>query len=954
MSCVFLTNQQEKLAEKLRKKLFSHKNNFLRKLVIVPCDAAKKAIIEYLMESQGVATGIRFLNLNMAMQYLLEVATSKSYRFVKSALLPLYLEEVLSGVHDHDLTLYLEGKQGRLRALARKLAKDFLDDGLYGVQDKEGWQKIVWDRYCSDWDRPQDAFRSTLSPQIRMEVHLFGFTHIPEVYRHFLNELSNHLPITHYMLSPSQQFWGDLLSENRRYSLCRYHEKRGVSQSEIEGLTEYLSEPPPLLSNNVAYGTELLGHYIDEPFDLHEEYEVNGSSMLHTVQRDLLNMETSEVASDGSIQLHNAPSKRREVGALLSTLVDLYAKAPFSADDVAILCADTTSYLPFVEMVFGSSDSPFGFVIEGGARTAGSRYLQMVHDWTTLMGSRFEPKWVMRLLRTDDPARVWQFIEKTNIRWGFDRTHKEKVLSAPSDDDGTWKQGFEQLMLSLAMESGTGDSTFFPTQTLDFSDGQLLEEVMEQVQWHYSTSQELLESRQAGEWALYLLTLFDELLPGELDEGLSAHIQALGQLSSTLPFDSVRTYLLDYLESPAHTVRSTDMRPRIKFQQPQEGSAVAKKIVCLMGMDEESFPRIAFNEHPKAPSCTDADRFLFLQMMHSAREHLIITYTSKLPDGTECGPSPLLDPLLSYPIQHITHKGLPFHASYFDKSAPVRERSELNSALAQCYYGSRDKRAAAHPFTPSSDTLDPLTTLEVRELKAFASHPIRYYFNRTLGLYLENDSDESQKEFFLTPLDRAIYQNAQLQGKDAALSTEASGLLPQGQFKAVAQRELDSLPSVETRSEEILLHVGDVEITGPLDGIADHGFVHRGSSKIGDVIKVWPLFLLHLILYPDVNTLISLKDDTTTTYNIDARAELAKYLDYFNESRSLASPLLPTWAETLLKKDAAAFEKQVAQTISGEQAIFTDPYVNWAFKHAIPDFHQTQVERFKNIFAQLL
>ena len=124
----------------------------------------------------------------------------------------------------------------------------------------------------------------------------------------------------HYQLSPCQLFWGDVCSDKESVKLLR---RAGQGQEELEG---YLKDRNRLLANMGKLGRASFAYFEAETCQLEEHYQEGGrETALHALQNDVLNLQESAILPDASLQLHSAPSKQREVEALLETLYELGA-----------------------------------------------------------------------------------------------------------------------------------------------------------------------------------------------------------------------------------------------------------------------------------------------------------------------------------------------------------------------------------------------------------------------------------------------------------------------------------------------------------------------------------------------------------------------------------------------------------------------------------------------------
>ena len=140
------------------------------------------------------------------------------------------------------------------------------------------------------------------------------------------------------------------------------------------------------------------------------------------------------------------------------------------------------------------------------------------------------------------------------------------------------------------------------------------------------------------------------------------------------------------------------------------------KVVCLMGMNDDSYPRqtkslgfdlMAKNPRPGDRSRRKDDRYLFLETLLSARERLHISYVGQsIQDNSPRPPSVLVSELLDYIdqgyelqdgkiLEHVVvkHRLQAFSPEYFKKSEKLISYSAENYEAARHAAGLREEPA---------------------------------------------------------------------------------------------------------------------------------------------------------------------------------------------------------------------------------------------------------------------
>ncbi len=550
----------------------------------------------------------------------------------------------------------------------------------------------------------------------------------------FLNCLSARHSIYCYLLSPCAVFWSDIRSDREKAYLQNYWQnKLGIFSPQLIQLEELLRDRNPLLANFGRMGREMAAQ-IEESlastwasYVLPEHVRVLGEelfvhddlrfiqtntplSLLHALQADLLMMRRPAESSpfpleeSTSIQLHIAPSRRREVQILYHNLLSLMAAdSSLCPSDIIVMGPQISDYIPYIQSIFGMSDSQLDFQVLDLGMQAQSEIVQGFLQLLELCESRWNTSNLLQLfehesfqrrhrLTSNDYVLIREWIEQAGIRWGDDWLHRNELLlrshckngMVEETKIGTWDYGLSRLLLGLIISTDKQGSNFEtpPCTVIDFSQSELLEKWIHLI---YSLRDDLslLTDRThmtMEDWANFLNCLLENYFQPnfedpeastEYDE-LKAQLNILSHsarfFEKTLySFTSVKTHLLSLLNQHGLTYRENHIQT-IRFCSLIPLRSIPAKVVALIGMQEGFFPRM--DQHSSlnlmvgaqgvdyCPSSADYDRYLFLEALHSARDYLLLSYQGyEQKDTKELQPSLMIEELFSYLDRYYTIQG---------------------------------------------------------------------------------------------------------------------------------------------------------------------------------------------------------------------------------------------------------------------------------------------------------
>jgi exonuclease V gamma subunit len=745
-------------------------------------------------------------------------------------------------------------------------------------------------------------------------VHCFGFDDLPELYWEALTSLPF---LSVYLFSPCVHFWEDLCTRWERKNLSRYWKRKGASFEKRSELDRYLSDVPPLLANWGKLGRETLKILDRFSFEIEELYAEPDESKtaLSSLQREILFFERAEqISPDSSVQIFRAgSSKMNEVEKLRDEILRLAEREKISFSEIAVLAPDIQPYVPLIEYLFSNSEAPIPFRFPQVEIGSQSSFYQGLRRLFALVKEKWRGDLLAELIETPSFYRRQGWDEKKIVR--FAAWVKEIYQSS-----GEWETGFGSLLRQFAsLQPGPF------IKGISLGDGDLLEEMLAILQ---ALSSDLLPLRDArmslGEWASRWEELANRYLRPDLENendvaawnSFTQSIRNFRKADLRLKGARYSFEAIDHLmKQPVYVPVHGNYLHAVRIGSIEPGAMLPAKALFLIGMDEANFPRrktpssldLLKKEGIYIPERSDEDRYLILQALFSAQSFLRISYGHLSPEeGKPVGPSLLVQELID---------------SIGNESA-----EEIVSTVSPPGEG----EDPPYRFTircPEQAPFEPERTVSISDLALFAQHPWKYHLRRNLGIYLEDKRERtfaSQRFSLLRaamkwPIEKVFDELPPgMFGEAFRLDVEKRASERQ---KVFAERNPISLLFLESAREgkrneggqiempplEIRMEDGSlVRILGEANYGSQRGYLHFGEDKISTLLKSWPEILVVSNALGTSEIFFAEKGKSKTIQ--DPKRAIGKFLDYYFRCCQVLSPLLPDWADALLRKGPDSFD----------------------------------------------
>ncbi len=699
-----------------------------------------------------------------------------------------------------------------------------IDVGQSTANATEQWQSVIWQRLHQQcpYD-PQQLVQQAIdgldskAVSLPQRISLFGLNAIAPMWMEFLAALGRHIDVHFYQLNPCIEYWGDIKSEKSQ--------ARQDFQQLLSGwpnVDDLNTQVNPLLANLGQQGKDLLTQlqqfeHIEIPvYERLGEKDRKASSVLAQLQDDILTLHDRRHDSagsppaqfDDSIVITSAHSALREVQGLHDYLLHQFNHDPqLTPKDVLVMCPQVEDYAPYIDAVFvrgwediGENIPPLPCSIADRVSKDSEPLVNAFNELLTLPDSRFEVSKLIAYLQlkpvqkrfgfSDGDTELISFwVQQANIHWALDAQHKAHHIGSNSASaQFTWQLGLQRLLRGFAygdQQSISGDNLYLPWVEGDNS--VLLGKFILFLDQLQAMQKALSRPRTAEQWQALLIDWLDRLFAEDeqqQDAGLNIVRQAIDSLyehcqqadyQGEITLWPVREYLNNHFSEPDPGRQF--MIGQITFCSMLPMRSIPFKLVAILGLNDGQFPRqrqpIGFDLMSMTPgklgdrSLNKDDRYLFLEALISARQHLYLSYQGRdIRNNAERQPSIVLRELMEY-----LHAGFGWQLSDGKhlRQLPMQAFSSANYATDNLWPSFDGKwlnlSIASGHSEPLSQTVAELAEQDFDEISADAlvemlRYPAKVYGKNQLNLNFSYQQEPLQdsEPFAVNALDKYTFK----------------------------------------------------------------------------------------------------------------------------------------------------------------------------------------------------
>lgn len=544
------------------------------------------------------------------------------------------------------------------------------------------WQPLLWRRLAARLDRQpfglrarraiallqQGTFQVASPLATAQPLRLFGLSSLAPVQVELLQALSQCMPVELYLLTPCRDLWqrhdaraGEPLGSDWLLEVPGLEARFGRLGAEFQQLLEASGDTQPgdwsdhdafFLPARVAGASATLLE------QLQERLATGTTPQNERAHREVLQPEptdkTAAPPADSSLEFHACPGRLRQLQIVRDRLLQLLADDPeLEPRDILVMTPQVEAFAPLVGTVFGDSEAT-GVVLpwrltdrsqqsEAGISQGLLALLRLAGDRLTATALQAVLGCAPLLIRQGiDPAEAGEItalLQRSGFRWGLDGRARG------GDPRHSLSWAIDRLVLGLVLPETPG---LAPAETAPLAMAGSLEQ---QGCWLTLFRQ----LRQSLAWLGQARTVTDWV------SGLREQLTALfgDGAERAWELQSLQAVLADWnaVAGASPLLLEAPVVAEVLAERLSEGSgrfghrsgsltisalepmrAIPHKVVVLMGLDAGAFPRqrqrpgfhlLEQQRRLGDPNSSDQDRYVLLESLLSARQHLLISWSNR-------------------------------------------------------------------------------------------------------------------------------------------------------------------------------------------------------------------------------------------------------------------------------------------------------------------------------------
>jgi len=496
-------------------------------------------------------------------------------------------------------------------------------------------------------------------------LRLFGLSAMAPVQVQFLQALSAHIAVDLYLLTPCRDLWQRCGDRRRQLS------DAVALQQPLEG--DWLLQAPGLEARFGRLGAEfqqllegtgetLLGAARERDlfFAAATAHPGGGPApLLAQLQQQLADpdrpLTLERTPGDSSLEFHPCPGRLRQVQIVRDRVLQLLAADPqLQPRDVLVMTPQVDAYAPLVASVFGDAEATgvaLPWRLTDRSQQSEADLSRALLQLLRLAGERFTASGLEALLERPclqqafaleraEISALHRQLQVLGFRWGLDAAERG------GNQVGSLAWAIDRLLLGLVLPATPGLAPADTAPAAADADLALLGRWLHLLGWLRRWLVQLRRHRSSQAWAALLPALLNDLAgepmaaqAWELPPLLAAiddWQQAAAGCQLELAAPVVAAVLEERLAVDSGRFGHRSGALTISALEPMR--AIPHRVIVLMGLDAGVFPRQAQRpgfhllEQQRQlgdPNPADQDRYVLLEALLSARDHLLITWSSR-------------------------------------------------------------------------------------------------------------------------------------------------------------------------------------------------------------------------------------------------------------------------------------------------------------------------------------
>ena len=971
---IYTSSKIDTLSLKLAENISASTNVFIPDYVVTSNSGLNNWVKIQLATQNGIASNLRFVKNNDIIDIAYSVLNEKqSDKTIVNSSLLLWLiyEELGDSTFLNKFTEiadYCTEDVLKRHGLALKLTQLFEDYQIYITDEFDNgalddFQKYIWAQiktkiathYLTKRE-VKNQITELLNSEQKQElitdklpnIHLFLGVDSTAYHLDIFNKLAEYININFYLFNPTS--------------------KKEIQNSLVENWGKVLLTMPFDLSKAIN---------LDENIKLNES-----NSLLHKIQNNIYqnnpkaNNFIVDDLKDNSITINNCYTTTREVEVLYNYIVKTIdeSNGELGARDFLVQASNIDDYSSAINSVFSTGPFKIPFSISDKSYATTNSVYNAIEALFNL-DTDYKSESIIQLLEFSsirekfeiyDIDLIRNLVNEANIRFGA------KGDSAIETDSVSWLNGLNRLIYGLCI--GDNDSFEFNNGTevnqgysVDVVEGREGNELIN-LHYFFTKISEWIEalnaSKSLADWHLLIDKLVDNFIETDKHDEISVFKKNCSTLSSSnefvtdnVEYSVIREFVLNILSEQQS--RSSFASKGITFCSMTQMRSVPYKIVILLGANLNAFPRkdkkVSYNllnNYPSLnkPSLKEQDKYLFFQLLMSAKQKLYISYIGKdIKTNVTLPPSALVDDLCDYIYENTTNFNSEKDALILEH--PLHGFSSKYNNKDDKYYSyllNKKEKKSDKKQNVKADTTKDSNEIDVKDFVSFFKNPFKFYYNKILGVYYYEGKEllHDSELFELDSLQnwsvksKLLYQNSvdvdelraefvkkgELPLKNMGLKVLLSNVKEINDLK---EKFIDLKDAKKERIIQIDYPINDKLLVGQVGSVYGEKYIFPCVSKKSTNFKYIIEFQIKKIILAAVGEelvsnfiSIDIVNDKIVNHDnitqIEAQNKLKKLYEFYKQGQKEILPFIGEFGEILMNKEIDIIDKELDKKVNDE------------------------------------
>ncbi len=640
------------------------------------------------------------------------------------------------------------------------------------------WQKSIWEKLSENkidrstgFDKFLHIKNSNYLSNLQ-RISIIGIFSMPPMFVEFFQHLAKFINVNLYLLSPI-----DFIQKNVIFS-GTFHNLKSENNIKINPIIDSLGNAGNDFFQLLKFANSFFHPTFTKKINL---------SLLANFQNSLQkeNIESNQLIPEekiSSIQIHNCHSKMREVEILKNNILYLIDNDNIKISEITVMMPNIADYSPYIKSIFNKNDissnhevQNIPFTITDNSITFSSPIDDIFLQLLQIHKTQFESTFVLDLLEKEviyknlklteadiNLCRKW--ISETKICWGINGKQRQDEFGLINFDENSWEKGFNRMFLGFCTKDDEFPKLHYnhlPYEQFEGHNNLILGKLSHFISLLENLYKTFKNPTTIDKWKEILYQLIEDFFHDydEFQKDLILlrekitqleKITTLVDITDNVSIEIIHHYFKENLNDEFQTNRY--FRGGITFSTIQPLRNIPAKVICLLGMNDNEFPR---NEHYNSFNILgkerrigdrvkrEEDQYLFLETIVSAQKYLLISYIGQnIRTNDVSEPSSSVCELMDYLKTQYGEKIL--NKIYFQHKLQSHNPIYFDNQISKYFsYSSHDFQSQVKKRLQKFYT-DPMTSdieieeINIEDLIKTLSNSSQFFTEQILGAKIKN------------------------------------------------------------------------------------------------------------------------------------------------------------------------------------------------------------------------